>query len=331
LVYPGGVFFFTARAPSANIPGFISFWPCVIYPKFAAIMEKVTRKKKLGGYPAAGVVISVTLALFVIGLFSLLILYSRQLEIQVRQNIRMQVYLRSNLTTNQRLQIENKLLSLPYISHNPGEQLTYVSKDEAAKKFIAETGEDFTKFIGENPLRDAYLITIDPAYHTQPQMQKIKSEIQKMNGVFQVFYVEGVIEAVNDNVTKIALFLGGVILVLLITVALLINNTLRIALFSQRFLIRSMQLVGATKWFIQRPFLFRAAGYGLFGGFLAGGLLWLLSDYAQGKIPDSKLLHQQDDFIALLAFLTLAGIVLSVASTLLSIQKYLKMSLDELY
>jgi cell division transport system permease protein len=122
-----------------------------------------------------------------------------------------------------------------------------------------------------------------------------------------------------------------VIIILLITVALLINNTLRIALFSQRFLIRSMQLVGATKWFIQRPFLLRAAGYGLFGGLLASVSLWLLSDYAQDRIPDLKLLHQQDDFITLLGFLMLAGIVLSVASTLLSIQKYLKMSLDELY
>jgi cell division transport system permease protein len=294
-------------------------------------MEKVTRKKNLGGYPAVGVVISVTLALFVIGLFSLLILYSRELEVQVRQNIRMQVYLRSNLTSTQRLQIENKLLSLPYISHRTGEQLTYISKDEAAKKFIAETGEDFTKFIGENPLRDAYLITIDPVYHTQPQMQKIKAEIQKMNGVFQVFYVEGVIEAVNDNVTKIALFLGGLSLVLLITVALLINNTLRIALFSQRFLIRSMQLVGATKWFIQRPFLVRAAGYGLLGGLIASTLLWILSDYAQDRIADLKVLHQQSDFVALLGFLLLAGILVSVLSTLMSIQKYLKMSLDELY
>jgi cell division transport system permease protein len=294
-------------------------------------MEKATRKKKLGGYPAVGVVISVTLALFVIGLFSILILYSRQLEREVRQNIRMQVYLRSNLASSQRLQIENKLLTLPYISRQPGEKLTYISKDEAAKKFIAETGEDFTKFIGENPLRDAYLITIDPSYHTRGQMETIKTEIQKMNGVFQVFYVEGVIEAVNDNVTKIGLFLAGLILVLLITVALLINNTLRIALFSQRFLIRSMQLVGATKWFIQRPFLFRAAGYGVLGGAVASALLLVLTNYAQQRIPDLKTLHQQQEFFILLAFLGLSGMILTVASTLLSIQKYLKMSLDELY
>lgn len=294
-------------------------------------MEKTTRKKKLGGYPAMGVVLSITLALFVIGLFGLLILYSQQLELQIRQNIRMQVYLRSNLKETQRLQIENKLLTLPYISKRETEKVVYISKDEAAKKFIAETGEDFIKFIGENPLRDAYMITIDPAYHTREQMEKIKTEIQQMNGVFQVFYVEGVIDAVNDNVTKIGMFLSGLIIVLLATVALLINNTLRIALFSQRFLIRSMQLVGATNWFIQRPFLFRAAGYGIISGLLSCFLLWIISDYARQKITDLNLLHQNDDFLVLEGFLLIAGVILAMVSTLFSIKKYLKMSLDELY
>lgn len=294
-------------------------------------MEKVTRKKKLGGYPAIGVVISVTLALFVIGLFSLLILYSKNLEEEVRKNIKVQVYLKSNITTPQRLEIENRLLSLPYISKRADEKLTFVSKDEAAKKFIAETGEDFTAFLGENPLHDAYLVSVDRAYHTKENMDKIKSEIQKMKGVFQVFYVEGLIESVNENVTKIGLFLAGLILVLLITVALLINNTLRIALFSQRFLIRSMQLVGATRWFIQKPFLLRAAGYGLLGGILASALLWLLTSYAQQRIVDLKTLHLQQEFFIVAAALLLIGMVLVVISTLISIQKYLKMSLDELY
>src|SRR5687768_12689222 len=244
-------------------------------------MEQNRRKKKLGGYPAVGVVISVTLALFVVGLFGLLVIYSQQLEKQVRENIRLQVYLKSNLTENQRLQIENKLLSQQFTSKESNKAVTYISKEQAAKNFIAETGEDFIKFIGENPLKDAYLVTIDPSYHTKAQLEKIKTDIQKMNGVFQVYYVEGLIESVNDNVVKIGFFLGGLILVLLITVVLLINNTLRLALFSQRFLIRSMQLVGAKNWFIQRPFLARAAGYGCLSGAIAAVIIWLVSDYAR--------------------------------------------------
>jgi cell division transport system permease protein len=127
-------------------------------------MQKSARKKKLGGYPATGVVISITLALFVVGIFGLLLIYSQQLEKQVRQNIRMQVYLKSNISETQRLEIRNKLLALDYVSKDDS-NVTFVSREEAAKKFIAETGEDFTSFLGENPLRDAYLIGIDRQYH----------------------------------------------------------------------------------------------------------------------------------------------------------------------
>lgn len=295
------------------------------------MQKPVHHKKKLGGYPATGVVISITLALFVVGLFGLLIIYSQQLEKQVRENIRMQVYLKSNISETQRLEIKNKLLALEYVTGEADRALTFVSREDAAKKFIAETGEDFTSFLGENPLRDAFLVGIDPQYHTREQMESIKGEIGKINGVYQVFYVEGLIEAVNENVTKIALILAGLILILLITVALLINNTLRIALFSQRFLIRSMQLVGAKKWFIQRPFLLRAAGYGLLSGLVACGIVWLVSDYARTRIADLEILHDREQFIILLGILMVTGMVVAVLSTFFSIRKYLRMSLEELY
>ena len=165
-------------------------------------MQKNTRKKNLGGYPATGVVVSITLALFVVGLFGLLLIYSQQLEKQVCQNIKMQVYLKSSVSETQRTEIKNKLLALDYLSKDSDEPIVFVSREEAAEKFIAETGEDFTSFLGENPLRDAYLIGIDRKYHSRPKMDSIKAEIQGMNGVHQVFYVEGLIEAVNENGTS---------------------------------------------------------------------------------------------------------------------------------
>ena len=294
-------------------------------------MEKKGNKKKLGGYPAIGVVMSITLSLIVMGIFGLLLIYSQELEHQVRKNIRVQVYLRSNVTENQRLQIENKLASQDYVSKEDGPGVVFVSKEDAAKKFIEETGEDFVNFIGENPLRDAYLVSIAREYHSIAKIEKIKKEIQEMSGVFQVFYVEGLIESVNSNVRKIGLILLGLITVLLVSVVLLINNTLRIALFSQRFLIRSMQLVGAKKWFILRPFLLRASGYGLIAGLLAASLLWSLSNYAQSKIEDLSIIHNQNQFMALVAVLLISGIVVAVLSTFFSIRRYLRMSLDQLY
>jgi cell division transport system permease protein len=129
-------------------------------------MHKNSNKKKLGGYPAIGVVFSITLSLIVMGIFGLLLIYSQELEQQVRQNIRVQVYLKSNVTENQRLQIENKLASQEYVSKENGPGVVFVSKEDAAKKFIEETGEDFVDFIGENPLRDAYLISIAREYNS---------------------------------------------------------------------------------------------------------------------------------------------------------------------
>jgi cell division transport system permease protein len=293
-------------------------------------MDKRTHKKKLGGYPATGVVISTTLALFVIGLFGLILLYSKKLETSVREGVQMQVYLKSNVSEPQRLEIKNKLLVLDYVSKHDA-ALTFISKEEAAKQFIDDGGEDFTSFMGENPLREAYLVSIDPKYHNPEQMEKIKAELQKMNGVFQVFYVPGLIEDVNNNINKIALVLVGIISILLLTVGLLINNTLRIALFSQRFLIRSMQLVGAKRWFIQRPFLIRAAGYGLLSGLIASVIIWWLSDYAQQNIPDLEVLHDPNQFMILVAVIIFLGIIVAVSSTFFSIRKYLRMSLEELY
>lgn len=267
------------------------------------------------------------------GLFGLVIIYSQELERLVRENIRVQVYLKNGLTETQRLQVEKKLESLPYVNKAVTSEapIQFISKDEAAKKFIAETGEDFTKFLGDNPLHDAYLINIDPSYHSKSSMDAISKEIEKMNGVFQVFYVEGLIESLNKNVTRIGIILAGLVTLLLITVILLINNTLRLALFSQRFLIRSMQLVGAKKWFIQKPFLFRSLGYGILSGILASISIWALIQYANRNIEDLALLQNTNQIVMMMGSLLLVGAIIGVVSTYFSIRKYLKMSLDELY
>lgn len=289
-------------------------------------------RKTLGSYPSVGVVISITLALFVTGLFGLLIIYSQELERVVRENIKLQVYLKSNLTYTQRIQVEKKLEQLPYINKTVTyDALVFISKEEAAKKFIAETGEDFNQFLGENPLHDAYVISVDPSYHSKESMEKISAELEKMNGVYEVFYVEGLIESINKNVTRLGVILAAIIALLLVTVVLLINSTLRLALFSQRFLVRSMQLVGARKWFIQRPFLMRAIVYGMLSGVLASAGIWLMVNYANKNIEDLALIQNKDRMITLSISLVIVGMIVAFTSSYFAIRKYLKMSLDELY
>lgn len=295
-------------------------------------MQKINSRKKLGSYPSTGVVISITLALFVTGLFGLLIISSQELERVVRENVKLQVYLKNGLTDTQRTQVEKKLEQLPYINKSVADNpVVFISKEEAAKKFIAETGEDFNQFLGENPLHDAYVLTIDPSYHSRASMEKISKELEKMNGVFEVFFVEGLIESINKNVTRLGVILATIIALLLITVVLLINSTLRLALFSQRFLVRSMQLVGARKWFIQRPFLFRAVVYGALSGLLATGGIWLLVNYANQNYEDLALIQNKDRMILLSAGLIVLGMLVAITSSYFAIRKYLKMSLDELY
>jgi cell division transport system permease protein len=293
------------------------------------------RKKKLGSYPYVSVVLSITLALFVIGVFGLLMIYSKELERVVLENVKIQVYLKSQLSENQKKEIEKSLSTryfIPKINSDVStKQIQFISKEEAAKQFIKETGEDFQKFLGENPLRDAFLVSVSPLYHDKQSMAKIKGEVEKINGVFQVYYIENLIDSINKNVAKIGLVLLGLSALLLITVVLLINNTLRLALFSQRFLIRSMQLVGATRWFIQWPFLLRASFHGLLAGLIASGLLATVISFANKRVEDLILIQNTNRIALLFLCLILVGIFVAFASTFRAVRKYLKLSLDELY
>jgi cell division transport system permease protein len=287
------------------------------------------RKKKLGSYPYVSVVLSITLVLIFIGAFGCLLIYSKELERVVRENVKIQVYLKSQITEVERKKIEKVLAAKPYMVKNS--TLQFVSKEEAAKQFIEETGEDFKKFLGENPLRDAYLMNIDPAFHDKAKLVAVKTEVEKIPGVFEVYYIESLIESINQNVTKIGLIMIGLATLLLVTVILLINNTLRLALFSQRFLIRSMQLVGARHWFIQRPFLSRAALHGLVAGVLASLALVGLLAFANKHVTDLAVIQNTKRLLFLFGSLLLGGIIISVAGTFRAVHTYLKLSLDELY
>lgn len=291
-------------------------------------MEKPKRKKKLGGYPALGVVFSITLALFVIGLFGLILSYSNQFEKLVRENVTFKVYIKSSLSDTQRKQVQESLSAKEFVAKTET-PVKFVSRDEAAKE-LAHLGE-YQEVLGDNPYKDMFQVMIDPSYHDTLKLQEIKSELENMNGVYEALYEKDFLDDINKNFTKISLVLMGIDALLLITVILLINNTMRLALFSQRFLIRSMQLVGARRWFIQRPFLVRAALYGAMAGIIAAALLFGLTQYGYRKIELLVQLHNPQHFYILATSLVVLGAFIAVVSTYWSIKRYLRMSLDELY
>lgn len=290
------------------------------------------KKKKLGSYPYASVIFSITLALFVIGLFGLLLLHTNKLTEIIKENIEIQVYLNKQITNNQRIQIQKTLSSKAYAAEKDGEiQISFISKEEAASKFIKETGEDFTTFLGENPLRDAYLLKIKPEFQDSKKLGTIKAELENIHGVFEVVYIESLVDSINQNMAKISIFLLGFAGVLMLAVFILINNTIKLALFSQRFLIRSMQLIGAKASFIQKPFLTRACFHGILAGLFASALLYMLMNFANSKIEGLESLQETDKILILFFILLLTGILIGFSSTFRAINKYLKMSLDELY
>lgn len=293
---------------------------------------KYKRKKRLGSYPYFTVVFSLTLALFVIGLGGLLILQASKLSYIVKENIEIQIYLDKYLTPAETAGVEKALTKRAYLDYKENQpQIRFISKDTAAQKFIRETGENFQNLLGENPLRDAYLIKIKPDYYQSQKMKVIKADIEKIPGVFEATYVENLVDEINKNILRITFVILVFAGILLFTITILINNTIKLALFSQRFLIRSMQLVGATAGFIQRPFLYRSALQGFISGLLASVLLLILMNYANTQIEELVLLQDKEKIALFLIALSILGPVISLVSSYRSVKKYLQMSLDELY
>ena len=306
------------------------------FPTFAPFMsdQKPTKraKKRLGSYPSVSVVFSIALALFVLGLFGVLLIHTNRLSELIQENLEIQVYLNKEVNEAQRTKVLKALSTNPYVLQKDGEaQISYVSREEAAVEFIESTGEDFSDFLGDNPLRDLYRVRISPTYQHPDSLKEITTSIASMGGVFEVEYVENLVASINQNLTKIGLVLVGFAAILIVIVIILINNTIKLALFSQRFLIRSMQLVGATGRFIRRPFLLRAAFYGFVAGLLSVAGLTVLTSQAYGRVQDlSQLTDPQKTYI-LYGGVLLLGIFIAVISTYRAISKYLAMSLDDLY
>jgi cell division transport system permease protein len=290
------------------------------------------RKKKLGSYPTLLVVFSITLALTVIGLFGLLLLHAHKLSQQVRENLEVQVYLERNLPETELLRLQQDLEHQPYVAeHNGRPQVRFVSKEEGARQLLETTGEDFHNFLDDNPLRDAYALKIRPEYTDTMHLRLLGRSLGQQRGVFEVQYPKSLFTSINQNLERVSLLLLGFAAVLVLVVVILINNTIKLAMFSQRLLIRSMQLVGATRFFIQQPFLRRATWQGLASGFLAVLLLLSLLQYAYLEVAQLRLLR--DDYLIGLLLLGVMGLGTAIGffSSYWAVNKYLNVSLDELY
>ena len=299
----------------------------------AVVIRPPVRKKKLGSYPTILVVFSITLALVVVGLFGLLLAHAHKLSDVVRQNLEVQVYLERELPETELLRLQQDLGQLPAVAATAAgqPQIRFVSKEEGAQQLLQSTGEDYRQFLGDNPLRDAYVLKIRPAFTDTLHLHQLERSLQSQRGVFEVQYPQNLFTSINQNLTRLSLLLLGFAGVLLFVVVILINNTIKLALFSQRFLIRSMQLVGATRFYIRGPFLRRATWQGLASGILAALALLALLQYAYLSIEPLRLLRDDTLLAAVLLAVIGLGVGIGFLSSWRAVNKYLKMSLDDLY
>ncbi|AEI51128.1 cell division protein FtsX [Runella slithyformis] len=290
------------------------------------------KKKKVGSYPNAMIIVSLTAALFLIGFCGLLVMQSKKLISIIKQNIEVRVMLDKGLDSAQVADIQKKIIAKPFVLNTEGKpSVIFYSKDEAAREFIADTKEDFSAFLGENPLHDSYRVRLMEDYFEDTKLKLIKTELEKIEGIFEVVYQENLADQINKNLTKIYIILATFAVIMLIIIVLLMNNTIRLALYSQRFLIRSMQLVGATDNFIQMPFLKNGAVQGLISGFIAAALIVGLQQIALRQIEGLLILQEYQKLGILLIGVIILGALIGILSTFQALARYLRMTLDDLY
>jgi cell division transport system permease protein len=271
-------------------------------------------------------IVSISLVLFLLGLLGLVIINAGELFDYLRESLSFSVMIKDDAKEADIRMLQKDLDAKPYVKST-----AYISKDEAAIKLREDLGEDFLNFLGYNPLSPTIDVFLYANYTHPDSILTIEKYILEYPVVNEVYYQESILHLIDENVKKISIFLLIISLFLFLIAFTIINNTIRLSIYSRRFLIRTMQLVGATRSFIRKPFLLRSAFQGFVAALIAmvllSGLLYLI----------------EREFIALVAFkstdllfllglsLIFIGILINVISTFFSVNKFLNISEDKLY
>ncbi len=271
-------------------------------------------------------IVSISLVLFAIGLVGLLVLHTQKLSDYVKENIGFTVYMNKNVKEADIVQLQKELDAMEYVRST-----TYISEEKAAENYQKELGVDFVQFIGYNPLHTSIEVHLKAQYALPVFFEQIDQQLKKNPLVEEVKYQKSLVKDVNDNINKISAILLGFSLLLLMIAISLINNTIRLAVYSKRFLIKTMQLVGATEGFIRRPFLTISLIHGLISSFIAIIMLIGVISISRKEIPEIINLQSVDLFLMLFAFVIALGFVISLISTFFAVRKYLKIKVDYLY
>jgi cell division transport system permease protein len=285
--------------------------------------KNIIKKRAISYFSATA---SITLVLLMLGLIGLILIQATKLKNQIKENMVLSIFLNEN---TEQTSIDEIMIELK--KSNYCKSVNFISKETAAAEFSREVGEDFVGFLGYNPLRPSIEIRLQADFATNAQIIEIKSKFVNNKAVAEVSYQQNIFEQIDVNSKNImGILVGLTIFFFLISIAL-INSTVRLNLYAQRFLIRSMKLVGATHGFITKPYLVKACFNGLYGGITASILLGSLLFWLPNLVIGIDALYDSAQHFVLFVFLVLFGVIISLISTWYSVNKYLKMKLEDLY
>lgn len=271
-------------------------------------------------------IIGISVVLFFLGLLGWIVIYANKLSQYFKENIEMNVYVRENVSAKDSASLVEYLAAQPYLK-----SYEYITKDLAKERYLKDGNKDWGALLDKNPLPASINFKINGAYASTDSLTKIKADIVQNIAVSDVQYPQSLVSNLNNITRKISFILLAIVSVISILVIFLIDNTIRLAMFSNRFLIKTMQMVGATRWFIARPMDVRALINGALSGILAVAAIVGFIFFAENQIPYLSSLRDYVMLGALFSLMILLGICISFVSTHRSVVKYLKMKLDDLY
>jgi cell division transport system permease protein len=271
-------------------------------------------------------ILGVTLVLFLLGIIGWLVINANKLGDYFKENVEVRAYLRGDLNPKDSVALMSYISSKPYVK-----SIEFVSKEEGKKKYMEEESEDWSKVLDENPLPNAIYFKIKKQYVELDTLTNIKKDLELQTYISDVKYPEALVGKLNKNIRLISIGLLVLVIIISLVVIFLIDNTIRLAMFSNRFLIKTMQMVGATRWFIAKPLNIRAIINGAISGLIASAFLYVIIIIAENSVSWLKTIHDSGLLIALFLLLIILGIVITLFSTHRSVIKYLRMRLDDLY
>lgn len=287
-------------------------------------IDKYQKRRLITSY--VSVTVSISLVLLLMGLLGLLVFNASKLANHFKEKIAISIYLKEDASQTEIQSLQRKFSMSPYVKTSE-----FISKDEAAIKYSVDIGENFVEFLGYNPLKDAVDISLKAQYVNQNAIERIVNDLQESLVVEEVSYDKPLIQLIDQNIQNASFWLLISSICFTIISVLLINSSIRLSIYSKRFIIKTMQMVGATKSFIQKPFIWTNIKLGIYGATISSVILILLLNTIDLNFPEIDIFGDVFGLSVLFISLYGLGILISYLSTQSATQRFLNLRTDRLY